>query len=160
MGIHTVRHKVSYCTAMGLSVDQGLLECYAFYAGVILAKMVVMSLLTTRQRFRTNTFISKEDIAGKEHKGFTTEEDVERVRRAHRNDMENILPFLILGLLYIFTNPDLATATLVFRIFVGSRIVHTVVYLLVVPQPARVLAFLGGIGVNFYLVYKVIPAFA
>merc|ERR1712080_303720 len=113
----TVTYRVSYCTAMALSVDQGLFECYAFYAGVILAKMVIMSLLTARQRFRTHTFISSEDIAGKEDKGFTTEENEERVRRAHRNDMENILPFLILGLLYIFTNPDLATATLVFRIF-------------------------------------------
>merc|ERR1712112_671005 len=147
----TVTHKVSYCTAMALSVDQGLFECYAFYAGVILAKMVVMSLLTARQRFRTFTFISSEDIAGYEDKGFTT---------GKNEDLENILPFLILGLLYIFTNPDLATATLVFRIFVGSRIAHTVVYLLVVPQPARALAFFGGIGVNFYLVYKVITAFA
>jgi len=147
---------------MALSVDQGLFECYAFYAGVILAKMLVMSFLTARQRFRTGTFISSEDIVGQEAKGYKTgqNDDVERVRRAHQNDLENILPFLILGLLYIFTNPELATATLVFRIFVGARIMHTVVYLLVVPQPARALAFFGGIGVNFYLAYKVITAFA
>ena len=43
-------------------------------------------------------------------------EDVERVRRAHLNDMENILPFFCLGILYIFTNPALSTAVFVFRL--------------------------------------------
>ena len=40
---------------------------------------------------------------------------MERVRRAHLNDMENILPFLILGFLYMFTNPAYATALLCYR---------------------------------------------
>merc|ERR1712018_666041 len=59
---------------------------------------------------------------------------VERVRRAHLNDMENILPFFCLGILYIFTNPALSTAVLVFRIFAACRITHSIVYLLVIPQ--------------------------
>merc|ERR1712059_155647 len=84
---------------------------------------------------------------------------VERVRRAHQNDIENIIPFVLLGLLYIFTNPDLATATLVFRIFTGCRVLHSIVYLLVVPQPARALTYFGGLGVNIYLAYKVITGF-
>ena len=42
-------------------------------------------------------------------------ENVERVRRAHQNDIENILPFLILGFLYMFTNPAYATALLCYR---------------------------------------------
>ena len=37
------------------------------------------------------------------------------MRRAHLNDMENILPFLILGFLYMFTNPAYATALLCYR---------------------------------------------
>ena len=40
---------------------------------------------------------------------------MERVRRAPLNDMENILPFLILGFLYMFTNPAYATALLCYR---------------------------------------------
>merc|ERR1712183_564700 len=143
---------------MGLNVDQELFETYAFYSGVIIAKVLVMSLLTARQRFATLTFISSEDVAGKEKDGLKVgvNDNVERVRRAHQNDIENIFPFLFLGLLYIFTNPALATAKLVFRIFVGARILHTVVYLNVVPQPARALAFFGGLGVNIFLAYKVI----
>merc|ERR1711910_312081 len=88
--------------------------------GIVLIKMLFMSFLTARQRFRTGTFISSEDIVGQEKKGAKTgvNEDVERVRRAHLNDMENILPFFCLGLLYIFTEPALSTATLLFRCFI------------------------------------------
>merc|ERR1712110_529110 len=43
---------------------------------------------------------------GKEYKaGQGLNENVERVRRAHQNDIENILPFLILGFLYMFLTP-------------------------------------------------------
>merc|ERR1712130_985288 len=86
-------------------------------------------------------------------------EDVERVRRAHLNDMENILPFFCLGLLYIFTNPALSTAVLVFRIFAACRITHSIVYLLVIPQPARALAFFGGMGCNLFMGYKIVTTF-
>merc|ERR1712150_411323 len=90
--------------------DQELFGAFAFYAAIVVVKMLFMSFLTARQRFGTSTFISSEDIVGQEKKGFKTgvNEDVERVRRAHLNDMENILPFFCLGLLYIFTNPALS----------------------------------------------------
>merc|ERR1719330_1347535 len=117
-----------------------------------------MSFLTARQRFRTGVFISSEDA---KQPGTKTgvNENVERVRRAHLNDMENILPFFCLGILYIFTNPELSTAVLVFRIFAGCRIIHSIVYLLVIPQPARALAFFGGMGANLFMGYKIITTF-
>ena len=49
--------------------------------------------------------------------------------RAHLNDLENIVPFLGIGLLYSLSGPDLSTAILHFRLFVGARIYHTVAYL-------------------------------
>ena len=117
-----------------MNVDQDLFSAYAFYAGVVTLKMLVMSFLTARQRFANGVFISSEDIKGheKEYKVLTTlsghfretflrqagqglNENVERVRRAHQNDIENILPFLILGFLYMFTNPAYATALLCYR---------------------------------------------
>ena len=65
--------------------------------------------------------------------------------------MENIIPFVLVGLFYVTTNPTASTAILLFRIFTGSRIVHSIVYLFHVPQPARALAFAVGIGVNCYM---------
>merc|ERR1711870_146816 len=135
-----------------MNVDQDLFSAYAFYAGVVTVKMLIMSFLTARQRFANGVFISSEDIKGTPYKTGINE-NVERVRRAHQNDIENILPFLILGFLYMFTNPAYSTALLCFRLFVGARILHSIVYLLVIPQPSRALAFFVGIFVNLFMAY-------
>ncbi len=58
----------------------------------------------------------------------TLNEDVERVRRAHRNDMENIFVFFALAAFYVTTGPAAATANWLFRIFTIARYVHTFVY--------------------------------
>merc|ERR1712133_297996 len=121
-----------------MDVEKELFAAYAFYAGIVTLKMVIMSPLTARQRFKTNTFISSEDAVRPGTKTGIAE-DVERVRRCHQNDIENILSFLILGFLYIFTNPAYSTALFVYRLFVGARLLHTFVYLFVIPQPARAL---------------------
>ena len=73
-----------------------------------------------------------------------------------QNDLENVLPFVLLGGLYITTNPLLATAKLVFRTFVAARFVHTLVYVFAVPQPSRALAFFVNQGCNMYMVYCIV----
>merc|ERR1711892_289522 len=143
---------------VNMNVEKELFGAYAFYAGVVTVKMMAMAFLTARQRFATGTFISSED-ALKPGTKTGVNENVERVRRAHQNDIENIVPFLILGLLYIFTNPAFDTALLTFRIFVGARVLHSIVYLTVIPRPARALTFFVGVGVNLFMAYKVIVHF-
>ncbi len=54
--------------------------------------------------------------------------DVERIRRNHLNDLENIVPFVLVGLLYVGTNPDQDVALWHFRIFLASRVLHTLTY--------------------------------
>lgn len=71
--------------------------------------------------------ISPEDCSlGKDYE-VKSHENIERVRRAHLNDLENILPFLIIGFLYIFTNPHRVVASWLFRIVGVCRIAHTIV---------------------------------
>ena len=55
--------------------------------------------------------------------------DVERVRRAHLNDLENIVPFLLLCPLYLTTGPSVCLAATLIRGFAAGRILHTVGYL-------------------------------
>jgi len=140
-----------------MNVDKELFGAFAFYAGIVTIKMMVMSFLTARQRFKVGVFTSPEDATMQGHKA-GVHEDVERVRRAHLNDMENVLPFLILGFLYMFTNPAYSTALLLYRVFVGARIVHTVSYLFGL-QPWRALAFFVNIGINMFMAYRIITAF-
>merc|ERR1711872_292314 len=140
------------------NVEKDLFEAYAFYTAIVTCKMILMSFLTARQRFKTMTFISSEDAKQPGTK-CGTNEDIERVRRAHQNDIENVVPFAILGLLYIFTNPAYSTALFCFRLFAGARILHTVVYLLAIPQPTRAILFFANIFTNFYMGYKIITTF-
>jgi glutathione S-transferase len=77
--------------------------------------------------------------------------------RAHLNDLENILPFLIVALLYISTNPAAATAGLLFKTYTIARFFHTFVYAVYpVRQPARALAWFVGIFIQFYMAFAVI----
>jgi len=145
-----------------MNVNQELFGAFAFHAGLMAVKTLSMSFFTARMRFKKGVFISREDIKGKEKEfkaGQGLDDDVERVRRAHQNDIENIFPFLTLGFLYLFTSPSLECATLCFRIFSGARILHSLVYLLEIPQPSRALSFFVGQGVNLYMGYKVLAHF-
>lgn len=68
--------------------------------------------------------------------------------RAHLNDMENILPYLSIGLFYVLTDPNPMVATILYRVATVARFLHTFVYAIyVVPQPARGLSF----GIHFFI---------
>lgn len=78
--------------------------------------------------------------------------DVERIRRAHRNDLENILPFLIAGFFYVLINPEVFIAVNLFRATAIARIAHTLVYaVVVVPQPSRAIAWFVCFGTTAYM---------
>ncbi len=80
---------------------------------------------------------------------------------AHLNDLENIVPFFVIAFLYCFTSPALGTAKLLFKVFTGARIIHTIVYAVIpLPQPSRAIAFFVGVGINVYMAFKVITHFA
>lgn len=53
---------------------------------------------------------------------------VDRSRRMHRNDLENIPAFLAIGLLYVATGPSAFYANLMLYGFVGARLLHALAY--------------------------------
>ncbi len=57
------------------------------------------------------------------------DQDVERTRRAHLNDMENIYLFFSNASFYLMTEPDVGTATALFNTFTAARYLHTIFYL-------------------------------
>lgn len=60
------------------------------------------------------------------------DEDVERVRRAHLNDLENIPAFLIAGLFFVCSEPNVDLALWLFRIAFLARVGHTIVSCLLI----------------------------
>jgi len=139
------------------SIDPGLFGSYAFYGGILMVKVFTLAFITTYWRFTKGVFISEEDTKlTKNTKVSKTDPDVERVRAAHQNDMENVFPFFPLGFLYLTTQPSIAVATNVFRIFTFARILHTIVYLNGIKQPARALCYVVALLCNLYMAFNII----
>lgn len=79
------------------------------------------------------------------------------VYSAHRNDLENLLPSLVLGFMYMLTNPSPAPACLLFKIGAIARIIHTIVYaIIVIPQPARALSCFVQYAITIYMGVSVV----
>ncbi|XP_023294793.2 microsomal glutathione S-transferase 1-like isoform X2 [Lucilia cuprina] len=142
----TTTNKLNYFSMLNL--DNPVFCCFLFWTSVLVIKMLLMSLLTALQRFRYKVFPNQEDLFFNNIEVEFNDPHVERVRRAHRNDMENILPYFTMSLLYICTNPSAVIACNLFRVAAVARVVHSLVYAFYpVPQPSRVLAW----GVMFVI---------
>ncbi|XP_039260539.2 microsomal glutathione S-transferase 1-like [Styela clava] len=135
------------------------------FGTLIVAKMVLMSIVTTIYRVIYNSYVSEEDYAlvypedkekVKKKALVAQNANVERVRRAHQNDLENIVPFVLLAMFYIATNPDPATAALVFKSFAAIRFLHTIFYIGKIRQPSRSLAFFGGLLINMFMAQQIL----
>ncbi|XP_056113458.1 microsomal glutathione S-transferase 1.1 [Rhinichthys klamathensis goyatoka] len=142
-------------------IDSEVFLAFSTYATIVILKMMVMSFVTSYYRLTKQVFANIEDTTLVK----TTEDrkklvrfdpDVERVRRCHQNDLENIVPFVVIGLLYSLTGPDLSSALLHFRVFVGSRFIHTVTYVMALPQPSRGLFFGVGLLATMSMAYRVL----
>lgn len=53
---------------------------------------------------------------------------VDRSRRMHRNDLENIPAFLACGLLFVAAGPSYLLANILMYGFVGARLLHAIAY--------------------------------
>ena len=135
-------------TSLGNLVSNGfygfsnpVFSSFAGYSSLALMKMLGMSVYTIVQRFRTSNFATPEDEIYKQlinrfglssnSVGISTGNKinaVERVRNNHLNDLENIIPFILIGLFYVGTRPKFDYALWHFRIFLLSRFLHTIAY--------------------------------
>lgn len=98
--------------------------------------------------FNFQAFINPEDVQFAKGAKITKDEDVERVRRAHMNDLENIPVLLIVELFYIATNPNAFIATNLIRLAAIMRIVHSTGYLMA-SHKARG----GGFAVTYIITF-------
>lgn len=85
--------------------------------------------------------------------------EVDRVRRAHRNDMENIPAYITISFLFMLTLPSETLAVNLFRIAGISRIIHTLVYAIYPKQPHRLLAFFGCYGITIFMCLRILLAY-
>lgn len=97
-------------------------------------------------------FANEEDVSLSNSKAKVAfnDPDVERVRRAHLNDLENIVPWFIITYLWLSTGPAPWLAKILIRTFVLARISHTISYVILSQQPMRAIAFFVGFFITGY----------
>lgn len=140
-----------------LSLRDPLFATYAIAAALMILKAVGMAWLTVlRMTQEKGGYRSPEDLRRtvlnpSPHPGqIEPNERVERIRRIHQNDLENLPFFLVAGFLYVLSEPSLAEARWVLYGYVVSRLLHFGAYLSARTHDTR--AALWTIG-SLLLVY-------
>jgi glutathione S-transferase len=119
---------------------------YAVTVLVMALHMVLLDAYSGVVRTRTKTVVNPEDAKTVAKGAELVEGDpaaVARVLRAHRNLLANGVPFLFLGLVWLFFAPTFLWAAVVFGTFVVARLLHSISYVNE-AQPWRTLFFIIG----------------
>ncbi len=112
-----------------------LLAVFAVVCALLVLKAQMLGAATAATRGKLKKFINPEDVVwlGGEHVN-PDDERVQRMFRAHRNDLENLLPFFAGGTLYILSGAASTVGAAYFGAFLLARYAHTFAYL---KQKAR-----------------------
>lgn len=132
------------------------------YAGCSAALVVILYGLgfwTAKTRAARKHVVNAEDVGV--NPGAVAAEvehlDVQRVKRAHLNALENSVPFFVIGFLYTQTAPSVKVASALFFTFLAVRLFHALFYLNA-KQPFRTGSFAVGALVNLAMVVQVLRA--
>jgi len=130
----------------------------------------LLAFRTGGLRGKHKTFMTKEDqvtlgkgegTVGADHP------EVVRWNAAHRNELENLLPFLCVLVAFLFmasvatkgsAERDPLAGIIMFTVWVGSRMIHTICYINEI-QPWRTAAWVFGVldifAIGFYAIINV-----
>jgi glutathione S-transferase len=119
-----------------LSLADPLFATYAIAASLMILKAAGMSWLTVARMMKVNAgFRSPEDLRRTRLNPAPRPEQlgpndyVDRIRRIHLNDLENIPFFLVAGFLFVLTGPSLLLAQVLLYGYVVTRLLHFLAYL-------------------------------
>lgn len=118
-----------------MALHNPLFATYVIAATILILKVALMSWLTVARMMQVKGgFRSPEDIRktplnpNPDPAQLEKNEAVERIRRIHMNDLENIPLFLVAAFLFLLTEPSLLVARVLFYGYVGTRLLHFVAY--------------------------------
>jgi len=127
-----------------LTFDNPVFGYFAVAAALMIVKMMSQGWITVFRMMKVNGgFRYAEDARQSltnphpSLEQLLPDEYVERSRRMHENDVENIPLFLIAGLLYVCTAPSHAVSLGLFSVYVLSRFAHFYVVLTARSHEAR-----------------------
>lgn len=123
-------------------------KVYVACAFVLCLLMFAIGFVTAARRAANKSFANHEDQSvfpkGAEYNQGNDHPDVLRAMRAHRNLVESLLPFSLLGMIYVLSGASMLGAEICMGAFTVARVLHTIVYLKEM-QPWRTVTFAVGI---------------
>ncbi len=118
------------------TMDNPVFVTYMIAAAIMIVKIMGQGWMTVYRMLKSDSGLaSPEDLqVGLINKNPRPEQlerndYVDRSRRMHRNDLENIPAFLACGLLYVATGPTVLMANILMYGFVGARLLHAAAYI-------------------------------
>jgi len=134
-----------------LSMENPVFVTYMIAGSIMILKLMGQGWMTVFRMLKVDAgFVTPEDLqAGPINRNPRPEQlelndYVDRSRRMHRNDLENIPAFLACGLLFVAAAPSYLFANILMYSFVGARLLHTLAY--ATKQRHEVRATLYSIG--------------
>ncbi len=133
------------------SMENPVFVTYMITGAIMILKIMGQGWMTVYRMLKSNSgLVSPEDLQvglinrNPEPEQLELNDYVDRSRRMHRNDLENIPAFLACGVLFVAAGPSYLLANILMYGFVGVRLAHTVAY--ATKQSHEVRATLYTIG--------------
>ncbi len=148
------------------SMENPLFVAYAIAAAIMVLKIMGQGWVTVYRMIKSEAgLLNPEDmLPGPANRNphpaqLEPSDYVERSRRMHRNDLENIPAFLAIGLLFVAVEPPFWLGSALMTIFVAARLVHTLVYATGQRHEVRATPYtIGSMIVIFMAAYVLVAA--
>jgi glutathione S-transferase len=148
-----------------LELHNPVFATYVIAATIMILKAVGMSWLTVVRMIQVNGgFRAPEDIRktalnpDPDPKQLAPDDRVERIRRIQLNDLENLPFFLIVGGLYVLTDPSLTLARWLFYGYLVTRFLHFAAYLTAQTHDMRAALWTPGSLIIVYMAVRTLLA--
>lgn len=146
-----------------LILENPVFQTYVIAAALMVLKMMLQGWMTVYRMLKINAgFASPEDLErGLINKNpspdqLAVNDYVDRSRRMHRNDLENIPGFLVAGLLFVLVDPALWLAQALMYGFVIARLAHFAAYATKQSHELRATFYTIGSLVVIYMAIHVL----
>jgi len=153
-------------TMTAFSVENPVFMTYMIASSIMILKIMGQGWMTVYRMLKCDAGLaSPEDLqAGLINRNPRPEQlelndYVDRSRRMHRNDLENIPAFLACGLLFVAVGPSYLLANILMYGFVGARLSHTLAYATKQSHETRATLYtIGSVAVIIMAVYVLVRA--
>jgi len=146
------------------TIENPVFATYAIAAAIMILKIMGQGWMTVFRMLKSDSGLaSPEDLrVGLINKNprpdqLAVNDYVDRSRRMHRNDLENIPAFLAVGLLFVAVDPSLVLAQVLMYGFVLARLLHAVAYATKQSHEVRATFYtVGSLSVMFMAAYVLV----